>query len=41
MALALDELKALSARRQILLFSCHSREADWARANGVDALELN
>ena len=40
MALALAALKELSAERQILLFSCHSRENVWAREQGVAALEL-
>ena len=40
MALALSTLKGLGAKRQILLFSCHSREADWAQANGVPTLKL-
>lgn len=35
MALALKTLKKLSSDRQILLFSCHSREAVWAEANAV------
>ena len=34
-ALALDCLKETARERQILLFSCHSREADWAEAHGV------
>ena len=40
MALALACLKELSRERQILLFSCHSREARWAEENSVTALSL-
>lgn len=40
MALALAVLKELGAERQILLFSCHSREARWAREHGVDTFAL-
>lgn len=40
MALALAALKELGAERQILLFSCQSREARWAEQNGVRTLEL-
>ena len=36
MARALEVLAAEGARRQILLFTCHGREADWA-ANRRDA----
>ncbi len=39
-ALALELLKAQARERQILLFSCHSREADWARAHGVPVIQL-
>ncbi len=34
MALALDYLKTLAQERQILLFTCQRREADWAAAHG-------
>lgn len=37
---ALTLLKELGEERQILLFSCHSREAAWARAQGVPVIEL-
>ncbi len=40
MALALDCLKTLAGERQILLFSCHDREADWARAHNVPVAAL-
>ncbi len=40
MALALNTLNKMGAERQILLFSCHSREARWAEQNGVETLEL-
>ncbi len=40
MALALELLRGLGEGRQILLFSCHSREAAWARAQGVPVIEL-
>lgn len=40
MALALELLQTLGAERQILLFSCHGREARWAREHGVPALSL-
>ena len=40
MALALGLLRDLGAERQILLFSCHRREGDWAAAHGVPALAL-
>ena len=39
MGLALALLKELGAERQILLFSCHGREAAWARAHGVPVIE--
>ncbi len=35
MALAMEALHDLAKDRQILLFTCHSREADWARAHGA------
>ncbi len=38
--LALQCLKEQAAERQILLFTCHSREARWAQANGVPVIEL-
>ena len=41
MALALGLLRDLGKERQILLFSCHRREGDWAAAHGVPALTLN
>lgn len=40
MELALKTLKEMGAERQILLFSCHSREADWAQKNGVETYKL-
>lgn len=40
MALALDCLMALAGERQVLLFSCHSREAAWARAHNVPVIHL-
>lgn len=40
MTLALSYLKKLGESRQILFFSCQTREAAWARANGVPVLEL-
>lgn len=40
MALALALLQKLGEERQILLFSCHSREAAWAEAHGVPVVEL-
>lgn len=40
MALALDYLKELSARRQVILFSCQKREGDWAERNGARHLSL-
>ena len=39
-ALALDCLASLAQQRQILLFSCHRREADWARQRGVPVLTI-
>lgn len=38
--LALDCLKELAAERQILLFTCHSREARWAERNGVPVIVM-
>ena len=38
--LALDCLKELAAERQILLFTCHSREARWAERNGVSVIAM-
>ena len=40
MARALDLLRDMGRERQILLFSCHGREAAWAAANGVPTLTL-
>ena len=40
-ALALDYLARLGKERQILLFSCHSREAQWARAHQIPVLTLS
>ncbi len=40
MARALEVLRDMGRERQILLFSCHGREAAWAAANGVPALAL-
>ena len=40
MELALDLLKELGAERQILLFSCHRREAEWAERHGVTVCPL-
>ena len=39
-ALALGLLRDQAQERQILLFSCHSREADWAAAHHVSVIEL-
>ena len=43
-ALAADHqaelLKEQGESRQILLFSCHGREAAWAEANGVPVITL-
>jgi len=39
-ALALELLREQAEERQILLFSCHSREAEWARAHNVPVVEL-
>ena len=38
--LALEVLLRESEQRQVLLFSCHRREADWARERGVPVIEL-
>lgn len=35
---ALALLKKMGEERQILLFSCHSRELDWAQAHGVSII---
>ncbi len=40
MALALELLQEQGADRQILLFSCHSREAEWAKAHNVPVITL-
>ena len=40
MALALGCLEALAAERQVLLFSCHSREAAWAQARNIPVIHL-
>lgn len=40
MALALDLLAEQAEERQILLFSCHSREAEWAKARNVSVIKL-
>lgn len=37
---ALALLKEMGEERQILLFSCHSREAAWAKVQGVPVVEL-
>ena len=39
-ALAMDYLKEAARERQILLFSCHSREADWAAVHGVPVVRI-
>ena len=39
-ALALELLRSLAEERQILLFTCHGREAEWARAHGVPVVRL-
>ena len=41
LALALDYLKTLAQERQILLFSCHRREAEWAKSNGCTTAALS
>ena len=38
--LALDYLRRAAEGRQILLFSCHSREAEWAEAHGIPVIHL-
>ena len=38
--LALDCLKELAAERQILLFTCHSRESRWAEENNIPVLSI-
>ena len=38
--LALDYLKELAQERQILLFTCHSREARWAERHGVPVIHM-
>ena len=40
-ALALDCLREIARERQILLFSCHSREADWAAAHNVPVVSFS
>ena len=40
MALALELLKGQGETRQILLFSCHSREEAWAKAHDVPVIRL-
>lgn len=37
---ALDVLRDMAGERQILLFTCHSREARWADAHGVPVIRL-
>lgn len=39
-ALALDFLKNMARDRQILLFSCHGREARWAREHDISVIYL-
>ena len=39
-ALALELLRSLAEDRQVLLFTCHGREADWAQAHGVPVVRL-
>ena len=39
-ARALDYLKEAARGRQILLFSCHGREADWAEAHNVPVVRI-
>ena len=41
MELALELLKELGAKRQILLFSCHLRETEWAEEHGVAVCPLH
>ena len=40
MELALEVLKELGEKRQILLFSCHRRESEWAERHGVAVCPL-
>ena len=40
MGLALEYLQGLAKERQILLFSCHRREAEWAKAHHCTVVEL-
>ena len=40
-ALALDYLKETARGRQILLFTCHGREADWAAARDVPVVPFS
>lgn len=40
MELALETLKEMGETRQILLFSCHSREAQWAERHHIPVLYL-
>lgn len=40
MALALECLQKAAGERQILLFSCHSREAAWAETHGVPVIKF-
>ena len=37
---ALDVLQDMAGERQILLFTCHSREARWADAHGIPVIRL-
>ena len=39
-ALALDYLREAAGDRQILLFSCHSREAEWAGEHHIPVIHL-
>lgn len=40
MTLALDTLREMAGERQILLFSCHSREAKWAETHNIPVIHL-
>lgn len=40
MAMAMDCLKELGKERQVLLFSCHGREARWAEEHGAAVLTI-
>lgn len=40
MVQALETLRQMGQSRQILLFSCHNREADWATQNGIPTIHL-